>query len=45
MSYKCHKCGTIMHRDHNAAKQILVKRRGGFVTHPYRRVYGVRFVL
>ncbi|PLZ11692.1 hypothetical protein CBP19_12805 [Fischerella thermalis WC1110] len=24
-THKCHKCGTVMHRDHNAAKQILAK--------------------
>ncbi|WP_337886649.1 hypothetical protein [Fischerella thermalis] len=40
-THKCHKCGTFMHRNHNAARQILAKRRSGFVTHPYRRVYGI----
>jgi putative transposase len=24
-THKCHECGATMHRDHNAAKQILIK--------------------
>ncbi|KAB8332764.1 IS200/IS605 family element transposase accessory protein TnpB [Scytonema tolypothrichoides VB-61278] len=32
-THKCHSCGTIMHRDHNAAKQILAK---GLKSEPVR---------
>ncbi|MCC5665080.1 transposase [Nostoc sp. CHAB 5784] len=32
-THKCHECGTVMHRDHNAAKQILAKGLKNTVGH------------
>ncbi|MHC5890693.1 zinc ribbon domain-containing protein [Nostoc sp.] len=32
-THKCHSCGTVMHRDHNAAKQILTKGLNNTVGH------------
>ena len=32
-THKCHECGTVMHRDHNAARQILAKGLKSTVGH------------
>ncbi|MHC5721399.1 MAG: zinc ribbon domain-containing protein, partial [Nostoc sp.] len=39
-THKCHSCGTILHRDHNAAKQILTKGLKSTVGQPESKVCG-----
>ncbi len=39
-THKCHECGTLMHRDHNAAKQILAKGLKSTVGHTGSKACG-----
>ncbi|MCC5666776.1 transposase [Nostoc sp. CHAB 5784] len=39
-THKCHECGTVMHRDHNAAKQILMKGLKSTVGHTGSKASG-----
>jgi putative transposase len=39
-THKCHKCTTVMHRDHNAARQILAKGLKSTVGHTESKACG-----
>ncbi|MCP6759348.1 MAG: transposase [Fischerella sp. CENA71] len=39
-THKCHECGTVMHRDHNAARQILAKGLKSTVGHTESKACG-----
>ncbi|WP_370588491.1 zinc ribbon domain-containing protein [aff. Roholtiella sp. LEGE 12411] len=39
-THKCHKCKTVMHRDHNAARQILAKGLKSTVGHTESKACG-----
>ncbi|NET60314.1 MAG: transposase, partial [Symploca sp. SIO2E6] len=39
-THRCHSCGTVMHRDHNAAKQILLKGIKSTVGHTESKACG-----
>ncbi|BAY43418.1 transposase [Scytonema sp. HK-05] len=39
-THKCHECGTVLHRDHNAAKQILIRGIKSTVGHTESKACG-----